>query len=200
MWCSHASFCSSSSIKWLALFTLTVVTDCILLLSLTFLWEQVYGDCLLSGGDDGKVLAWRAGAGTPLGWACDRTLAAHRRLALCLTVWGGRAVSGSSDQTHRVWPAAAWAVAAATAGGPLAVGSVEEEAAGAAEEGEGVETLRGHWGAVYAVATAGHRLVSAAADGVVRVWEAAGPLGGCSGGSVPCVAVMKVCPAGSWHT
>lgn len=166
--------------------------------------EQVIGECLLSGGDDGIVRVWRAKAGAPSGWTCDHTLVAHRRAVRCLTVWGERAVSGSSDQTLRIWPASVWAVTAADgehlAGGGEVSAAAAPSAAAAAEAGDDVETLWGHLGPVYAVAAASHRLVSAAADGVVRVWaENAAPSGGSSGRGVTCVAVMQACPVGSGH-
>ena len=77
-------------------------------------------------------------------------LAGHSGTVWCVAAWGSSAAaSGGADRTVRVW-------ALACAG----------EAAGA----EQARVLRGHSGAVRAVATSGRRLVSASTDGTLRVW------------------------------
>ena len=85
---------------------------------------------------------------------CDAVLPGHRGAVWCLAACpgGGGAASGGADKTVRVWEV------------PRGDGGGARRVAG--------RVLRGHRGAVVAVAGAGRRLVSASGDGGVRVWAA----------------------------
>ena len=103
------------------------------------------GARLVSGSWDRSLRVWRLGPAAAQ-WRCERTLCGHEGAVYCVAACGGsRVVSGAADRSVRVW----------------------DTGTGAA-----VATLRGHSGAVTAVAADGERVMSAAEDGTVRVWVA----------------------------
>ena len=81
--------------------------------------------------------------GSGLEWACERTLEGHDDVVYALAAWGDKLISGSRDDTIRVWD--------------LSTGGLDA-------------TLTGHERAVFALAVEGERLYSASADGTIRVW------------------------------
>jgi WD40 repeat protein len=127
---------------------------------------------------------WHAATGR-----AEAVLKGHRSGVTALAVSGDRLVSGSRDQTLRVWkmggPPLTWPCEHALAGhggDVLCVASFGGEAmSGSADKtirvwvvGTGAceRALAGHEGAVEAlVAVRGHRLLSAARDRTVRLWS-----------------------------
>jgi hypothetical protein len=152
---------------------------------------------LASGGGDrlGAVLVWAAGAGGLVaGAASERALEGHRREVLCLAAWDG---DGGSDGGSSGFGDAVVDEVAAVVGGGDGVGAVDVcdgvDVGGITCGGGGVllsgsvdrtvrvwcvmtgaqlATLRGHAGAVTALATApaARLLASASEDRTVRLW------------------------------
>ena len=103
----------------------------------------VCGSGLASGHRDGIVRVWGAGDdgdGMP---HCERALIGHTEEVNSVAVWQDKVVSGSSDDTIRVWD----------------VGTGAHDA-----------TLVGHTGGVEALVVHGDRLLSASMDGTIRAW------------------------------
>ena len=84
---------------------------------------------------------WAMGAGAS--WACVRTLVGHAGPVLSLATWQGKVLSGSGDNSVRVWD----------------MGTGAHDA-----------TLTGHEGSVCGLAVHGDRLLSASWDGTIREW------------------------------
>ena len=88
-------------------------------------------------------------SGIPVNWPSHRTLSGHRSMVYCVAYSpdGSRVVSGSADNTLRLWDA----VTGASIGGPM----------------------NGHTGPVYSVAFSpdGNRVVSGSADNTLRLWD-----------------------------
>jgi WD40 repeat protein len=130
------------------------------------------GSCgpLISASDDRTARAWRWTATGPL--SADVLCGHAHGLNAALLLRGAQAdvaVTGSDDRTLRVWeipPPPSLAAAAAAAGRPAAERRVEA-----------LRTLTGHRAAVTALAVLGGAaapaVVSAAADGELRVWASA---------------------------
>jgi WD40 repeat protein len=129
------------------------------------------GPRLASGGFDGSVKLWGAGAAGAL--ACERELRTGAGAVHALAGWRGKVASGHSDRSIRVWDAATGAHDA---------------------------TLAGHEGPVYALVVHGGRLLSGSWDGTIRAWalgtwaglqtvEAHGPAPYGQAAGVRCLAV-----------
>ena len=78
-------------------------------------------------------------------WACKRARVCYTGSILSLATWRDKVISGSRDETVRIWDAVTGAHDA---------------------------TLTGHGGAVYGLAVDGDRVFSASADGTIRSWAA----------------------------
>jgi WD40 repeat protein len=134
-----------------------------------------------------------AARGMERNWACLR---GHESSVNCVAYSpdGHRIVSGSDDQTVRVWDAARGAELACLRGHESFVNSVAYSPDGRrivsgsidrtvrvwdATSGMELACLRGHADCVHSVAYSrdGQRIVSGASDHAVRVWDAAGGVG-----------------------
>ena len=99
----------------------------------------VVGSRLACGSDVDSINVWAMGQG-PV-WPCERTLTGHTSWVISLEGWEGKLISGSSDNTIRVWEL---------------------------ETGDLDATLTGHNGAVSGLLVHGERLFSASDDGSIR--------------------------------
>ena len=101
----------------------------------------VSGSRLASGSVHKSISVWAMG---PSGrWMLERTLPGHKGWIRSLAEWQGKWLSGSEDQSIRVWD----------------VGTGAHDA-----------TLTGHDGAVMGLVVHGERLFSGSRDGTIRVW------------------------------
>jgi WD40 repeat protein len=136
---------------------------------------------------------------------CEGTLAGHTGPVSCLAVSGGRLVSGSWDETAKVWriegAVSTWRCertlaghedyinCLATCGGKMASGSGDKTIrVWDAGTGTHQQTLAGHAMAVVALVACGQRLISSSMDKTVKVWSMA---------SWACVQTVQAYPAGS---
>jgi WD40 repeat protein len=136
---------------------------------------------LISGHESGAIRVWNVATGV-----CDRVLERHTGAVRCLAVSGSRLVSGSGDDSVKVWAmgaGASWACERTLVGhtsniyvlatwqGKVLSGSVDASVR-VWDVGTGAHdaTLTGHEGAVYGLAVHGDRLLSASADGTIREW------------------------------
>ena len=127
----HMHVCDGSS--WIVHIT-RIGTHCL---------SQVVGDRLLSGSDDAAVRVWVL-RGPPTSWRCDDVLAGHRGAVWTVAAAAdGRPISGSADRTVRVWPS------------PTGATGQPGQSEGRVAARTPATVLRGHQGAVYAVAAAG---------------------------------------------
>ena len=58
----------------------------------------VCGDLVITWHDDNCLLVWNTATG-----GCDHVLRGHTYAVLCVASWGQNLVSGSIDQTVRIW-------------------------------------------------------------------------------------------------
>jgi hypothetical protein len=140
-----------------------------------------HGGRLVSGHDDGNLRVLDVLAG-----ACEQVLEGHTGSVLALAVCDPRLVSGSADESIRVWAAAAagpWAcerTLLGSAGDVVSLAAWGDKAIGGsrnsfvrvwdARTGACDATLAGHRGAVWGLAVRGGRLLSASSDGTIRAW------------------------------
>ena len=122
---------------------------------------------------------WSASA-----WNCEHTLTEHTFAVRALVVHAGKLLSGSWDQTVKVWDPATWQCERTITGGlgstvcslhihgnRLLVGLINGEIqVRNVETGEAVRTLDGHANLVTSLTTLQDKLVSGSFDRLIKVW------------------------------
>ena len=101
----------------------------------------VVGSRLVLGCDDGSITCWAMGRGPE--WPCEWALRGHAAAVLSLAGWEGKLISGSADNSVRVWD--------------LETGGLDAN-------------FSHHRSPLCALLVHGERLFSASEDGVIRAW------------------------------
>jgi WD40 repeat protein/serine/threonine protein kinase len=143
------------------------------------------GTRIVTGGNDHAIRLWDAGTGTLL-----RTLTGHKDLVTTVAMdAGGRVIASASvDHTVKLWDAGTGALLRTLTGhtlqvvaarydrngGFLITGAADTTARVFTADGEPIELLEGHTGALQDVAIApdGRLAATASVDGTAMVWDA----------------------------